>query len=214
MKEPRPAPTASPTPTGDEKQLIARCRQGDTRAYALLVERYRDRAYGLALRVVRSEPDAEEVAQDAFVRAWRSLADFRGDASFGTWLYRIVWRRALDRSAALRTRRGRESPLEDDPVAAATVAVAAARDSFADAPAPAGGARWEQLTQGLSEAQQAVVTLFYYEDMPLKEVARALDMPEGTVKTHLSRARAALRARVAAAESAGDALDPGVNHAM
>ena len=58
-----------------------------------------------------------------------------------------------------------------------------------------GGPDWERITEGLTDPQRAVVTLFYYEDMPLKEVARALDMPEGTVKTHLSRARAALRER-------------------
>lgn len=184
----------SPTPAGDERHLITRCRAGDTRAFAVLVDRYRDRAYGLALRLVRSPSDAEEVAQDAFVRAWRSLADFRGDSSFGTWLYRIVWRRALDRSAALRTRRGREMALEDAPEVSRTARAA-------EEPAAGESNDWERITEDLSEPQQAVVTLFYYEDMPLKEVARALDMPEGTVKTHLSRARAALRARYGAAES-------------
>jgi RNA polymerase sigma-70 factor, ECF subfamily len=119
------------------------------------------------------------------VRAWRSLADFRGDASFGTWLYRIVWRRALDRAAVLRARKGRETALEDAPeVSRATVPAAAPPASD-----------WERITEILTDPQRAVVTLFYYEDMPLREVARALDMPEGTVKTHLSRARAALRER-------------------
>ncbi|HYJ31616.1 MAG TPA: sigma-70 family RNA polymerase sigma factor [Candidatus Binatia bacterium] len=180
----------SPTPAGDERNLLARCRAGDTRAFSILVERYRDRAYGLALRMVRSPSDAEEVAQDAFVRAWRSLADFRGDSSFGTWLYRIVWRRAVDRAAVLRTRMGKETALEEMPEVGRT---AVARESSA---ADTGDAsEWDRITEGLSDAQRAVVTLFYYEDMALKDVARVLDMPEGTVKTHLSRARAALRAR-------------------
>jgi RNA polymerase sigma-70 factor (ECF subfamily) len=177
----------SPTPAGDERHILARCRAGDTRAFALLVERYRDRAYGLALRLVRSPSDAEEVAQDAFVRAWRSLADFRGESSFGTWLYRIVWRRALDRAAVLRTRKGRETAIEDLPEVTRTASV--------DAAAGEGASDWERITEPLSEPQRAVITLFYYEDMALKDVARALDMPEGTVKTHLSRARAALRER-------------------
>jgi RNA polymerase sigma-70 factor, ECF subfamily len=185
MKDSRPAPTESPAPAGDESRLVARCRAGDTRAFAALVERYRDRAYGLALRLVRSAPDAEEVAQDAFVRAWRSLADFRGDSSFGTWLYRIVWRRALDRSAVLRTRHGRETELEAAPEAVA--AHATEKTSAMD---------WERLTEGLNESQRAAVTLFYYEDMSVKDVARVLEMPEGTVKTHLSRARTLLRERL------------------
>jgi RNA polymerase sigma-70 factor (ECF subfamily) len=180
----------SPTPAGDERHLLARCRAGDTRAFSVLVDRYRDRAYGLALRMVRSPSDAEEVAQDAFVRAWRSLADFRGDSSFGTWLYRIVWRRAVDRAAVLRNRKGKETALEEMPEIGRT---AAARES---SPADTSDAsEWDRITEGLSDAQRAVVTLFYYEDMALKDVARVLDMPEGTVKTHLSRARAALRAR-------------------
>lgn len=196
MMDSRPAPMESPTPAGEERHLLARCRAGDTRAFAALVDRYRDRAYGLALRLVRSPADAEEVAQDAFVRAWRSLADFRGDSAFGTWLYRIVWRRALDRSASLRTRRERETALEDTPDVARTAAAAES--------GPSGGASdWERITEGLTEPQRAVVTLFYYEDMPLKEVARALDMPEGTVKTHLSRARAALRERYREAHGFG-----------
>lgn len=190
MMDSRPAPMESPTPAGDERHLLSRCRAGDTRAFSVLVDRYRDRAYGLALRMVRSPADAEEVAQDAFVRAWRSLADFRGDSSFGTWLYRIVWRRAVDRAAVLRTRTGKETALDDVPEVGRT---AAARDSSASYRGDT--AEWNRLTEGLSDAQRAVVTLFYYEDMALKDVARALDMPEGTVKTHLSRARAALRAR-------------------
>lgn len=64
----------------DEPELLARCRAGETAAFATLVDRYRDRAYGLAFRLTRSAPDAEEVAQDAFVSAWRSLGAFRGDA--------------------------------------------------------------------------------------------------------------------------------------
>lgn len=198
MKDSHPASTESPTPAGDERRLLERCRGGDTQAYAVLVERYRSRAYGLALRLVRSEPDAEEVAQDAFVRAWRSIGDFRGDAAFGTWLYRIVWRRALDRSAALRTRRGRETALEDAPESATAIADPAGPDATAT--------RWERLTRDLTEPQRAVVTLFYYEDMAVKDIARVLEMPEGTVKTHLSRARATLRAGPGELEGGGRAL--------
>lgn len=197
MKDSRPASTESPAPAGDEKRLLERCRAGDTQAFAVLVERYRSRAYGLALRLVRSAPDAEEVAQDAFVRAWRSIGDFRGDAAFGTWLYRIVWRRALDRSAALRTRRERETPLDSPDTAGRTAATAGPE---------AHSARWKRLTRDLTEPQRAVVTLFYYEDMAVKDIARALEMPDGTVKTHLSRARAALRAQAAELEGTDHAL--------
>ncbi len=203
MKDSRPAPSGLPGRPEDEESLLERCRAGDTRAFQILVLRYQDRAYGLALRLLRSEPDAEEVAQDAFVRAWKALADFRGDSAFRTWLYRIVWRQSVDRAAILRTRRGREESLEapgraDDRFggkrgeerAPATAILSAEEPSRADA------SEWERLTEGLTEPQRAVVTLFYYEDMAVKDVARALEMPEGTVKTHLSRARGVLRERL------------------
>ena len=207
-------------PAADERALVRRSAQGDTAAFRVLVDRHRDRAYALALRLLRSEPDAEEVAQDAFVRAWRAIGEFRGDASFSTWLYRIVWRRAVDRAAVLKTRRAREAPLEpgvegepawDAPAAAggATGAVpGAALDAGAGPPDPD---RFERMIAALSEAQRAVVTLFYYEDRSVTEGARALEMPEGTVKTHLSRARAALRRRYAeeAAAATGRPARPG-----
>jgi RNA polymerase sigma-70 factor (ECF subfamily) len=185
-----------------ERALVARAREGDEEAFRGLVERHKDRAYGLALRLLRSESDAEEVAQDAFVRAWRALGDFREEAAFGTWLYRIVWRRAIDRAAVLRSRREREAPLAE--VGTSTVETAVADD-------PARGttaARWARLTEGLSAVQQAVVTLYYYQDLPVRDVARALDLPENTVKTHLSRARSALRERHGRdrGEETGDAL--------
>jgi RNA polymerase sigma-70 factor (ECF subfamily) len=198
MKDSRPAPSGSTGRPGDEESLLRRCRAGDTRAFQILVERYQDRAYGLALRLLRSEPDAEEVTQDAFVRAWRSLADFRGDSAFGTWLYRIVWRRAIDRAATMRTRQKREesldAPADSD---SGRREARSAEVAVQEEPARADRSEWVRLTDGLSEPQQAVVTLFYYEDMALKDVARALEMPEGTVKTHLSRARVVLRAKLA-----------------
>jgi len=179
----------------DEPELLARCRAGEMAAFATLVDRYRDRAYGLALRLVRSSPDAEEVAQDAFVSAWKSLGAFRGDASFSTWLYRIVWRKALDRVEVLRNRGRREIPVDDPArVEAATLPHAAAGTAGREAGlGSAAAARLERLLAALPETARAVVTLFYYEDRSVGDVAAALGMPEGTVKTHLFRARAALR---------------------
>jgi RNA polymerase sigma-70 factor (ECF subfamily) len=181
----------------DEPELLARCRAGETAAFATLVDRYRDRAYGLALRLIRSAPDAEEVAQDAFVSAWKSLGDFRGDASFSTWLYRIVWRKALDRAESLRNR-GRREIAVDDParVEAEALPGSAGSTGASRAAGPAESAqsaRLERLLADLPDAARAVITLFYYEDRSVSDVAAALGIPEGTVKTHLYRSRTALR---------------------
>ena len=168
-----------------ERTWIEQASARDETAFRRLIERYQDRVYRLALRIVRSEADAEEVAQDAFVRAWRALPEFRGESGFGTWLYRIVLRRAFDREKVLRTRRGRET-LEEGPV----------EDLGSPSVSVEGGEsarRLETLLARLPAVQRAAVTLYYYEDRSIEQISRALDLPTGTVKTHLRRARAALR---------------------
>lgn len=170
-----------------DRALVERARGGDTASFRELVERHRDRAYGLALRMLRSPAEAEEVAQDAFVRAWRALPHFRGDAAFGTWLHAIVVRRAIDRAAVLRSRKAREVTYEE----AGNLAEPAATDPGVE------GAetrrRLDRLLEQLSPVQRAAVALFYDEDRSVEEIARIMGIPENTVKTHLSRARAALR---------------------
>lgn len=169
----------------DEAGLIERARQRDQEAFRILVDQHRDHAYGLALRITRSREDAEDASQEAFVRAWLALPAFRGEASFGTWLHRIVARQAFDRAAARRTRAARETDVD----AAEELSVpptSEARDLVL-------ARRIERLMEGLSVGQRAVVALFYQEGRSVLEIASTLAMPEGTVKTHLHRARAALR---------------------
>ncbi len=180
---PHHPPAAPAAPAATERALVARAAGGDEEAFAMLVEQHKDRAYALALRMTRSREDAQDVAQEAFVRAWLALPRFRGESSFGTWLHRIVARRALDRSIALQARRRREADLEvvgEVPVPASTHDPGLAR-------------RLDRLVEELSPAQRAAVTLYYREDRSVEEIAAALEMPENTVKTHLSRARASLR---------------------
>ena len=178
----------APAPPEEERELVERARARDARAFGTLVERYGARAHALALRVLHSPADAEEVTQDAFVRAWHALPRFRGDAAFSTWLYRIVSRLAFDRASVLRTRRARETGIESS------------SDLSPQALAGPGGAdlvqrrALESCVASLPEVQRAVITLFYFEDRSVRDVARTLDLNENTVKTHLARARATLRA--------------------
>jgi RNA polymerase sigma-70 factor (ECF subfamily) len=168
-----------------EAEVIRRARDGDEDAFRMLMDRHRARAFGIALRITRSPADAEDVVQQAFVRAWHALGQFRADSAFGTWLHRIVARRALDRASQLKLHREREDQVD---VAALRLVGSAieGRDVILIR-------RLEQLMRRLTPAQRAVVTLFYWEETSVEEIARTLRMPENTVKTHLSRARAALR---------------------
>ncbi|HMB69357.1 MAG TPA: sigma-70 family RNA polymerase sigma factor [bacterium] len=180
---PRPRAEAHAGAAADEAARIRLAQRGDADAFRLLVEAHADAVFETALRIVRSREEAEEAAQDAFVRAWRALEGFRGDARFSTWLYRIAARCALDRAVKARKRRERETPAD--------------AERIEQAPAPerpdTDRRRLERALGKLTAVQRAVVTLYYLRDRPVDEVAEILDLPTGTVKTHLHRARGALR---------------------
>jgi RNA polymerase sigma-70 factor (ECF subfamily) len=175
-----------------ERGLVERARAGDAEAFRALVDLHRDRAVALALRIVGHREEAEEAAQDAFVRVWRALPEFRGESSFATWLHRIVVRLAIDRSSALRSRSRRETTVDELPEVPAGM-VADAGASAGGESDPLLGRQVERLLGRLSEVQRAAVVLYHLEDRPLLEVADVLGQPENTVKTHLARARAAMR---------------------
>lgn len=168
-----------------EDELIGRARRGDEDAFRSLVERYQDPVLSLALRMLGHREAAEEVAQDAFVRAWRALPSFRGDARFSTWLYRITVRRATSEIEAMRARRRRETSdgIDVDSIPASSAVAPADRERL----------RLERLVAALPVVQRTAITLFYLEGRSIADVAAVLEMPENTIKTHLHRARASLR---------------------
>ncbi len=166
-----------------ERALVAQARRGDAAAFRVLVERHHARALALARRVVRDAAEAEEVAQDAFLKAWTALPGFREESRFGTWLHRIVVRRALDRLDSIRARRRHEQAAPSWPDEA----------SARPEEGGPGHARVRRLVDALPPMQRAAITLFYFEDRSVEEAARVLGTNENTLKTHLHRARAALR---------------------
>jgi RNA polymerase sigma-70 factor (ECF subfamily) len=183
-----------PRPEGGltDEELIARVLAGDRGSYDVLVARYSDLVYTIVLRILWNEDDADDVAQETFVRAYRALPRFRGDSKFSSWLYRIAVNRALTHLKK-RRRRG--------------VADATLEEGLEPEP-PLGGddgnperlflkaeerARVREAVAKLPPRYRAVVTLFYLEERNYKEVAAVLGVPVGTLKTHLHRARAMLR---------------------
>ncbi len=180
--------------TCSEKMLLARIREGDESGFEPLVAAHSARAITLAWRLVGDRADAEDIAQEAFLRLHRSLPGFRGDSSVATWLHRTVTRLAIDH---LRRRKLKErifffrrSNEEADPL------------DFAPDPAASPGERClageirrrlNQAMHRLSARQRAVFTLRHHEEMPLKEIAALLELEEGTVKAHLHRAVRILR---------------------
>jgi len=179
--------------THDDEDLAERAARGDQEAFGELVMRYQDRVYTLARRLGNSAEDAQDATQDTFLRAWRALPRFRKDARFSTWLYRIASRRALDVAV-------RRCSIEEYEADFEEVTVGRSARGEDSAPGSAGQRRdLERLIGTLSPMQRAAITLFYYQDRSVREVSVALGLPEGTVKTHLHRARAVLRRRLEAA---------------
>ncbi len=177
-----------------DRDIIAGVLAGETRQFALLVDRYKDRAFTLACHLLVNREEAEETVQDAFVRAFRSLAAFRHDAQFGTWFYRILYNACMTRVA--RKRPGM-IPL-DDPDAGAMVSVVG-QDILSALDEVAAGERVDVLyaeMEKLPEHFRAVIVMFYVQEQKYEEIAAILDVPVGTVKTHLFRARALLRKRM------------------
>jgi RNA polymerase sigma-70 factor, ECF subfamily len=162
----------------DDAQLVTRAQAGRLDAFEELVRRYRQPSYQVALRMLGDAADAEDATQDAFVQAWRSLAGFRAEAAFSTWMHRIVINRCLN---VLRARR-RTEPL---PVG---------REAPASRPDRIVEARWEVEDLKLAIArlnpeQRAPFVLRELEGRSYQEIAEVLELSVPAVKSRLHRAR-------------------------
>jgi RNA polymerase sigma-70 factor (ECF subfamily) len=167
-------------PNPPDADLVARARAADPDAFAILVRRHERKVYNLAFRMLGKEEDARDAAQDAFLSCYRHLASFRGDAKFSTWLHRIAVNACFD---ALRKRRGEVLGIDEAPE---------------PPPAPDHGDR----TAGSVDVQRAllrvppefraVLVLHDVQDLAYDDIAAALEIPLGTVKSRLHRGRIAL----------------------
>lgn len=168
----------------EEKELISRSLQGDHKAYGILVNQYKYLIFTLACRMLKNREDAEEVAQDTFVKAYNSLKTFKGDAKFSSWLYRIAYRKCLDLLRKEKRRPGAEA-LEID-------GVKDLRASGNVLEHIEGEERSELLKAAidrLTEIDAAMVTLYYYEQLTLREISGILDMSQNVIKVRLFRSR-------------------------
>ena len=156
-------------------------------AFQLTLGRYQDKVYRLCCALLRDPSAAEDAAQESLVRIWKAIGGYDGRASLSTWIYTITRNRCL---TAIERRRELAS-LSDDAVAAEAELQAHTMGAADDEPLE-GGELLRELVDLLPERYRRTLTLFYYEERSVSEVAGMLGMPEGTVKTNLSRGRAAL----------------------
>lgn len=171
-----------------EEALIAAARRGDRGAFGLLVERYRDRLHRAALGLTRGSADAEDLAQEAFIRAYGGLGRFRGDCAFYTWLFGILLN--VYRSWLRRQRRTARHVVRTEPDAADPAPLpdrrAAASDELERALC---------VIDHLPRPLREVLVLRHVEEMSYEEMARAVGCRVGTVRSRLHRARELLAAR-------------------
>ena len=180
--------SAAAADAAQDRDILALLQSGAVGpAFQLTLGRYQDKVYRLCCALLRDPSAAEDAAQESLVRIWKAIGSYDGRASLSTWIYTITRNRCL---SAIERRREQAS-LSDEAIAAEAEAAVQERDA-GDDEAHEGSALLRELVDGLPERYRRTLTLFYYEDRSVSEVARMLSMPEGTVKTNLSRARAAL----------------------
>lgn len=170
----------------DQENIIARARRGDADAFEQLVVAYRDQVFRLALRMCGNEADADEVAQEAFLSAWKALPNFRGDSRFSTWLYQLTSHAAID----LMRREKRQIAAED-------IAEVSAPDP---GPSPQQQAERSETRQAVRDAMgqlspeyRQIVVLRFLQELSYEEIGAVLKLPPGTVKSRLNRAKAQLK---------------------
>lgn len=172
-----------------EARAIAAVKSGDNRSYDYIVSKYMKRVVSIAWGIVRNAHDAEDLAQEAFVKAFQTIGRFKTGEPFGPWIYRIVTNLALD--VVKRRQRFRHEELSDSQPAE--------RRDRADLPAVTGelGRRIDQAIESLPEMQRIVARLYLVEQFDHAEIAGMTGLSEGTIRSHLSLARGKLKTRLA-----------------
>ena len=180
-----------------DKQLVARVQKGDKRAFDLLVLKYQYKVHSIVSRYIRDFDEVHDVVQEAFIKAYRALANFRGESAFYTWLYRIAVNTAKNYLVA----RSRRPPAYD--VDAADADYFEGGDKLRDIDSPENilyrdelEAVVDQAIRDLPEDLRTAVTLREFEGLSYEEIAEVMDCPVGTVRSRIFRAREAIEEKV------------------
>ena len=181
-----------------DAECVRKLQRGETEAFETLIRRHQKTIFNLVYRMLGDYDEAAEISQEAFLSAYRAIGNFRGEANFSTWLYRIALNHATTRRKSMNTRQQRNLPIENtEPVSdphpgpAETMEKKEIRE------------RVQQALNSLEPDDATVILLRDLQDVPYEEVARVLEIPVGTVKSRLHRARQALKSELAAYFYAG-----------
>ena len=197
-------PATNPSPTDSDEAIVARVLAGDTAAFEGIVRRWQSPLVNLAWRFCRDRARAEEMAQEAFLRAWRNLAQFRGDAAFSTWLFSLaanLYRTELRRIPSMPLSLD-EIPEPPDPRHAGDAALEeSSRDESL-----------RRAVLALPSKYRDAILLFYFHEQDVPAAARTLRLPEGTIKARLFRGRELLRSKFSRPRAASKSASLNAQH--
>lgn len=176
-----------------DQQLVERAQRGDTRAFDLLVKKYQHKIIGLIGRYVHDHAEVHDVAQEAFIKAYRALGKFRADSAFYTWMYRIAINTAKNHLVS----RGRRPPGSDMDIVDAEIVDQSGR--LSDIESPEASIARDQLEAAVFEAidnlpedLRTAITLREFDGLSYEDIAQIMDCPVGTVRSRIFRAREAV----------------------
>lgn len=167
-----------------DQHLIEQTLKGNSKAFGELVERYQAFVYTIVIRIVKVREEAEEVAQDTFIKAYQSLSSYRGESKFSSWLYSIAYRKALD---ALRKNKKNSSLELIEEITEGDCSIIENALTYIE-----DKERSEVIKKcilELPEKEAAIITLFYFEEQSIKEIAKITELTEDNVKVKLYRSR-------------------------
>lgn len=177
------APAIHPADLIPDSVLVADALAGRSEAFGTLVERYDRAVYHLAFRTLRDRDEAADAAQEAFFKAYRSLRTFKPEAKFSTWIFSIAYHACCDRLSRRKRFSNEELPERADPSAGPEHEAIAGDEAR----------RLRAAIDALPEKYRTVITLYHLQGKQYEEIASVLQLPLGTVKTHLFRAKEQLR---------------------
>ena len=168
----------------DDDRHIEEVLKGNTAAYAILVNRYQDMVYSIAVKILRNREEAEEAAQDAFVKAYRNLDNFRRNSRFSTWLYRIAFNEAISRTrlkklAEVEIMEEITESMEDQEVEEEVMGMDPAEQKN----------MIHKVLAGLPEPDQLLINLYYNEGLGIADISGITGLTESNVKVRMHRLR-------------------------
>lgn len=167
-----------------DQYLIDKVLNGDTNAFGELVDRYQNFVFTIAIRILKVTEDAEEVAQDSFIKAYDSLSSFRGDSKFSTWLYKIVYHKSLDRIKM--NKRHRTYEINEEVTEDTLNHIENGLEFMLNTERTQ---IIKQCIAQLSEEEAAIISLYYFEEQSVKEIVKMTDLTEDNIKIKLYRSR-------------------------